>query len=92
MPNVTGDFRPTKSGETAIVDNIVFMRYLEFNGELHRAIGVLKKRTSDFEHRLRQFEITDEGVVVGDPITGLSGVLTGDPQWVGVEPDREEVL
>ena len=92
MPNVTGDFRPTKSGETAIADNIVFMRHLEFNGELHRAIGVLKKRTSDFEHRLRQFEITDEGVVVGDPITGLSGVLTGDPQWVGAESDREEVL
>jgi circadian clock protein KaiC len=92
MPNVTGDFRPTKSGETAIADNIVFMRYLEFNGELHRAIGVLKKRTSDFEHRLRQFEITEQGVAVGDPLTGLSGVLTGDPQWVGTDTGREDVL
>jgi circadian clock protein KaiC len=92
MPNITGEFRPTKSGETAIADNIVFMRYIEFNSEIHRAIGVLKKRTSDFEHRLRRFEITGEGVVVGDSLTGLSGVLTGDPQWVGDDPEREEVL
>ncbi|WP_201740283.1 ATPase domain-containing protein [Salinigranum halophilum] len=92
MPNITGDFRPTKSGETAIADNIVFMRYLEFNGEIHRAIGVLKKRTSDFEHRLRRFEITEEGIRVGDPLTGLSGVLTGDPQWVGTDPEREGAL
>lgn len=92
MPNITGEFRPTKSGETAIADNIVFMRYIEFNGEIHRAIGVLKKRTSDFEHRLRRFEITESGIVVGDPLSGLSGVLTGDPQWVGADPDREKVL
>jgi circadian clock protein KaiC len=92
MPNVTGDFRPTKSGETALADNIVFMRYVEFDGEIHRAIGVLKKRTSDFERRLRQFEITDYGVSVGEPLQGLSGVLTGAPRWVGTDSEREEVL
>jgi circadian clock protein KaiC len=92
MPNVTGDFRPTKSGETALADNIVFMRYVEFGGEIHRAVGVLKKRTSDFERRLRQFEITEYGVSVGEPLQGLSGVLTGAPRWVGTDPEREEVL
>jgi circadian clock protein KaiC len=92
MPNVVGEFRPTKSGETAVADNIVLMRYVEFGGEIHRAIGVLKKRTSDFERRLRQFEITEYGVTVGDPLEGLSGVLTGDPRWVGTDPEREEVL
>jgi circadian clock protein KaiC len=91
MPNVTGDFRPTKSGETALADNIVFMRYVEFDGEVLRAIGVLKKRTSDFERRLRRFEITDEGVRIGEPLTGLSGVLTGNPRWIGETPDREGV-
>jgi circadian clock protein KaiC len=92
MPNVTGDFRPTKSGETAIADNIVFMRYVEFGGEIHRAIGVLKKRTSDFGRRLRQFEITQYGVRVGEPLDGLSGVLTGAPRWVGTDDEREEAL
>jgi circadian clock protein KaiC len=92
MPNVVGEFRPSKSGETALADNIVFMRYVEFGGEMHRAIGVLKKRTSDFERRLRRFEITEYGVRVGEPLTGLSGVLTGDPRWVGTDPERDEVL
>jgi circadian clock protein KaiC len=92
MPNVIGDFRPTKSGETAIADNIVLMRYVEFDGEIHRAIGVLKKRTSDFEHHLRRFEITAYGVRVGEPLTGLSGVLTGNPRIVGTDVEREGVL
>jgi circadian clock protein KaiC len=91
MPNVTGDFRPTKSGETAIVDNIVFMRYIELDGEISRTIGVLKKRTSSFERRLRTFEITEYGVEVGDPLSGLSGVLTGEPSRVKPDPNREEV-
>jgi circadian clock protein KaiC len=92
MPNVVGDFRPSKSGETAIADNIVFMRYVEFGGEIHRAIGVLKKRTSDFERRLRRFEITEYGVRVGEPLTGLSGVLTGNPRRAGTDTEREGVL
>jgi circadian clock protein KaiC len=90
MPNVVGEFTPTKSGETALADNIVFMRYVEFRGELLRAIGVLKKRSSDFDHRLRRFEITDRGVRVGDPISDLAGVLRGDPRVVDDDADRGE--
>jgi circadian clock protein KaiC len=89
MPNVTGDFRPTKSGETALADNIVFMRYIELDGEISRTIGVLKKRTSDFERRLRTFEITEHGVRVGDPLSGLSGILTGEPSRTGPDSGRE---
>lgn len=30
---------------------IIFLRYFEMDGELQKAIGVLKKRLSDFENR-----------------------------------------
>jgi circadian clock protein KaiC len=63
-------------------DNIVFMRYIELNGEIRRAIGVLKKRLSNFEKRLRDFEITQYGIEVGRPLTGLRGILKGIPEEI----------
>ncbi|PWH12681.1 MAG: recombinase RecA [Anaerolineae bacterium] len=82
VADVVGDFRVTEAGISYLADNVVFMRYLEINGELRKAIGVLKKRLSDFEKTLREFEITRYGIKVGKPLTGLRGILKGIPEWV----------
>ncbi|WP_458186686.1 ATPase domain-containing protein [Haladaptatus sp. NG-WS-4] len=79
---VTGEFRATEAGISYLTDNIVFLRHLETAGEMRKAIGVLKKRTSDFERTLREFRITDQGIEVGEPLTELSGILSGSPEWV----------
>jgi len=81
VETITGDFRPTEIGISYMADNIVFLRYLEMQGELRRAIGVLKKRMSDFEKTLREFEITRYGIKVGKPLTNLRGILKGTPEW-----------
>lgn len=79
---ITGDFQPTSQGVSYLADSIVFLRYLEMRGELRKAIGVLKKRTSGFERTLREFEITTDGIVVGEPLTNLRGILSGTPEFV----------
>ena len=79
--DVTGDFRPTDEHVSFIGDNIVFLRYLEIDGELKKAIGVLKKRLSNFEKTLREFELTPEGIRIGEPLTKLRGILRGIPDW-----------
>lgn len=81
LDSVTGDFEPTSSNISYLADNLLFLRYLEAYGELRKAIGVLKKRTGDFERTLREFEIVDDGVHVGERLTGLRGILTGTPEW-----------
>jgi circadian clock protein KaiC len=48
---------------------------------LTRVIGVLKKRLSDFEHTIREFRITDEGVQVGQPIPHLPNIVADTPVW-----------
>lgn len=85
MPNITGEFQVTGHEQSYLADNIVFMRYLELDGEIRRAIGVLKMRTGPFERRLREFDITAYGVKVGTPLTMLRGILSGTPERV--EPD-----
>lgn len=80
--NITGNFRATEVGISYMVDNIIFLRYLEIQGELRKAIGVLKKRLSNFEKRLRELEITRYGIKVGQPLTHLRGILSGIPDWI----------
>lgn len=88
--NITGDFQPTVENISYLADNIVFLRHLEINGELRKSIGVLKKRTSDFERTIREFQITSDGVVVGEPLTGMRGILQGTPELLAGGDDRNQ--
>ena len=82
VEGITGDFRATEVGVSYLCDNLVFLRYLEIDGELRKAIGVLKKRVGDFGKAMRELQITGKGVRVGAPLAGLRGLLTGAPEWV----------
>lgn len=79
---ITDEFQATEAGISFLADTIVFLRYLELEGQIRKAIGVLKKRTSTFEKSLREFEITHYGIKVGAPLCELRGILTGTPEWV----------
>ncbi|MGQ9675545.1 MAG: ATPase domain-containing protein [Chloroflexota bacterium] len=79
---ITGEFRATEAGISYLADDIIFLRYFEYGGELHKAIGVLKKRTGDFEKSLRELAITRYGIKVGKPMTGFQGILRGVPQVI----------
>lgn len=82
----SNEFSVTEVGLSYLADNLIFLRYLELRGQLCKAIGVLKKRVSDFEHTLREFSITKYGIKVGEPLTQLRGILSGVPEWI----DRDE--
>lgn len=79
--DITGTFRATEGRISHLADNLVFLRYLEIEGELRKAIGVLKKRAGNFEKALREFRISTYGIRVGEPLVNLRGVLTGNPEW-----------
>lgn len=91
VANITGEFRATEVGISYLADNIIFLRHLELDGEMRKAIGVLKMRTSDFERTLREFKITEDGITVGEPLTQLQGILSGKPERIDSnnEPDSE---
>ncbi|MFC7176129.1 ATPase domain-containing protein [Halosegnis marinus] len=80
--NVTGDLTATDQQISYLADNIVFLRYMEVDGEIAKAVGVLKKRFGDFEQSLRSLAIDEGGVRVGDRLTGMRGILTGIPERV----------
>ncbi|WP_049889136.1 ATPase domain-containing protein [Natronolimnohabitans innermongolicus] len=87
--NITGPFQVTQEGLSYLGDTIMFLQHLEVGGELEKSIGVLKKRTSDFERKMREFQITEYGVQIGDQLTDLHGVLSGVPELD--DPDAEDL-
>ena len=54
-------------------------RYVEFQGQLQRIIGVVKVRGSAHSKDLRAFEITEDGLVLGEALGRYEGLLTGSP-------------
>ncbi len=65
-----------------LTDAIILQRYVELDGELKRVMAVVKVRASAHEKELRLFEITADGIVVGERIGNYRGLLTGSPDLV----------
>jgi circadian clock protein KaiC len=66
-----------------LADNVIMLRYFESNAEVRQAISVFKKRASAHERTIRQFEITRQGIQIGEPLRGFHGILTGVPTYIG---------
>jgi circadian clock protein KaiC len=86
IDDVGSEFKVTDIGISYMADNIIFMRYIESQGELRKAIGILKKRLTDFDKSMREFEITRYGIKIGEPLTELRGILDRTPVW---QPDSK---
>ncbi|MDN7135974.1 ATPase domain-containing protein [Pseudidiomarina terrestris] len=81
--------RVTEFGLSYLADNIIILRYIELESELRKSIGVLKKRAGNFERALREFEVSSEGLKVGQPFHGLRGILSGTPEINKSRQDSE---
>ena len=68
---------------TYLSDTVLLLRFFEAEGELRRAISVIKKRTGGHEQTIREYRIDTQGLRVGEPLRQFSGVLTGVPRYTG---------
>jgi circadian clock protein KaiC len=71
---------------TYLSDAVMLMRFFEAQGEIRRAVSVLKKRTGKHETTIRELKIDADGMRVGPKLEAFRGVLTGTPTLVG-EPE-----
>jgi circadian clock protein KaiC len=76
------DLRFSPNGSAFLTDAIIVQRYIEVKSSLRRVMAVVKVRGSMHSNEIRQFEITDNGIVIGDPIVDYEGLLGGTPTRV----------
>lgn len=60
-----------------IAENIILLRYAEYQSSLLRAISVLKLRDGAFDSSIMPFEITDHGIRIGEKLEGIESILRG---------------
>jgi circadian clock protein KaiC len=68
---------------TYLADNVILFRYFEAGGCVRRALSVVKKRNGSHEKTIRELDMNETGVVIGDPLVDFHGILTGVPTYVG---------
>lgn len=67
-----------------LTDAIIRMRYVEIDGQLRKILVVVKTRSGNHSKDIREYVITDKGlVVIGPRQTEYSGLTTGLPVRVG---------
>jgi circadian clock protein KaiC len=62
-----------------LAQNIIFLRYVEIDGELRKVLTVIKMRRSAHSTAMYEYEITGQGMRILQPLRDFRGILTGTP-------------
>jgi circadian clock protein KaiC len=73
------DLRFSPFGSAFLADAIVVQRYVEIAGQFKRVFSVVKVRGSNHSKDIRLFDITDQGIMIGEALSGYDGIMTGRP-------------
>ena len=68
---------------TYLADTVLMLRFFEATGRVRRVISVIKKRSGPHENTLREYQISSQGIKLGQPLEEFQGVLQGVPTYVG---------
>jgi circadian clock protein KaiC len=71
-----------------LTDDIIRMRYVEIDGQLRKVLVVIKMRGGNHSKDIREYVITDQGVVVIHPRqTNYIGLTSGLPKYTGQQQE-----
>ena len=74
-----------------LTDDIIRLRYVEIDGQLRKVMVVIKTRGGNHSKDIREYVITDKGVVVIHPrSTEYNGLITGIPRRTGPRPAQAD--
>ena len=79
IPTAAGVSSVTEAHISSITDLIILLRNLEMNGEMRRALVVLKMRGSQHDKDIRELFIKSNGISIGKPYRNVAGILAGHP-------------
>lgn len=78
---ITGELHATEMRVSHLADNVILMRFSEYDSRIIKVIGCLKKRVGAFQPELREYTLGPKSIRVGPMLKGLQGILTGTPTF-----------
>lgn len=64
-------------------DAVLLLRFFEAQGKVRKAISVVKKRIGTHEDKIRELQLSSQGMRVGEPLTDFQGIMSGIPTYLG---------
>ena len=77
LETLTGGESATGVALSSVADSIITLRYVDDAGQLRRGILVIKLRGQKHERAIHEYDITDRGIRILQPFTGIAGILSG---------------
>lgn len=88
LPETFTDFRFSPHAISFLTDDIIRLRYVEIEGELRSVLVIVKMRGGKHSKKIREYEITPNGIVIGRHLKDYRGLITGVPERIS--PDARE--
>ncbi|MDX9972341.1 MAG: ATPase domain-containing protein [FCB group bacterium] len=63
-----------------LTDDIIRLRYVEIAGRLCKILSIIKMRGGNHSKDIREYEITSQGLVLGERLEQYQGLITGIPK------------
>ena len=92
MPETFTELSFSSYSLSFLTDDIIRMRYVEIDGELCQIMMVVKMRRTAHSREIRKYEITTDGIVIGERLKNYVDLITGIPQPVSVLRSEELLL
>lgn len=73
------DLRFSPFGSAFLADAIIVQRYVEIAGQFKRVLSVVKVRGSEHSKDIRLYEVTQDGIQIGDTLAEYTGIMSGRP-------------
>ena len=67
-------------------DVIVTFRFFEMAGQVRSAVSCVKSRVAPHERTVREFQVSAEGIRLGEALADFEGILAGLPSYRGGTP------
>jgi len=88
LRNMTGDLTLSRTGMSFITDTVLLIKSFEYGGQVHKAVGAIKKRLNVHAEQFRVFRVTPQGLRVGELLSQFGGIMQGEGRMNGNSQDR----
>ena len=75
--SILGQIASTSSKIPFVVDSYIFLRYVEIDSEIQKALTIFKMRGSDHQKDIRRYHCTGKGIEVECKFVGREGIMSG---------------
>lgn len=90
IPEIIGPVvRVSQFGLEFLVDSVILLRYVELEGELQKAVNVVKFRGGDHDRKYRRVQLVAEGMRIEEDFSGIENISGGSARRSVAQRARE---